>query len=44
MEIKLCDITDKHKTLIKEKGLDLNTTINEANTWLENNPKNSIRI
>ena len=39
MEIKLCDITDKHKTLIKEKGLSLDRTINDANTWLENNPK-----
>ena len=39
MEIKLCDITDKHKTLIKKKGLSLDRTMNEANTWLENNPK-----
>ena len=39
MQIKLCDITDKHKKIAKEKGLNIDDEMKQANTWLENNPK-----
>ena len=39
MEIKLCHITDKHKKIAKEKGLDIYDEMKRANKWLQDNPK-----
>ena len=39
MQIKFCDITNKHKKITKEKGLNIDDEMKQANIWLENNPK-----